>query len=1443
MKKVILLIAIALINSFSILAQFNSLPQAIPVKPLESVGLDVAYRFDIEGPITVYASKIATYKLVTSIKNVDSVEWAVFGGDIIKETKDEITVKWTGIEYIIDPVTGNPSVFGTSNLAYVECSIKVSSPTPNSLQMPFPYKHLRVKFDEDYVPVEKPKKPFIKAQSCDKAIIQKLAEPNDIKWYWQGMNPLGTDTSNSSTTFEAKVSGTYYLRAMRSNGVFSEESSSVDILLTGCEKYTSDDENYIHKIDYQRGYQEEELTNSTNEKVESITYFDALGRAKQIVGVGQSPKGKDIVSHITYDAMGRQVKEYLPYTSTQDNGAYNNDPEKSIIETYTAKFSEDIKKSNPNPFSEKRYEKSPLNRVLQQAAPGYDWRMGGGHEIDFEYQPNKEEDQVREFSVSINSNGKPVLNQEIIKFTEGQLYKVITKDENHNGTANKLHTTEEFKNKQGQVVLKRTYAKIDGAEVAHDTYYVYDDYGNLTYVLPPKVNTSSTISMDQLSELCYQYIYDHRNRLIEKKIPGKGKEYIVYDALDRPVLTQDAMQRSLRQWMFTKYDVLGRAIYTGIYTHASVLSQQKMQHYFNEENLQNSTADDSKMYEKESSTEALHYTNTNFPNVNIEVLTVNYYDNYSFDKVEALSSITAFGIANTQNVRSLATGSKVKVLGTDKWITTVSYYDEKARPIYVYSYNDYLETTDIVESQLDFVGKIVKTRTTHIKKGKEALVTIDKFTYDHVGRLLSQSQCLGNASLTDCTADAKASNSVFQAPMVLTNHRVISDKNSITLKQGFSVKAAIGKSVSFVIAKGSANSIINNTYDELGQLKTKEVGGGLQKVDYAYNVRGWLKKINADTHNDNDLFNFTIKYNDIDQVNKRLYNGNIAQTNWATASVNDTQSPVSNSYTYSYDALNRITTALGSNTSNYNVSGITYDKNGNILTLNRNGWQNKESFANMDRLKYTYNENNTGNKLIKVEELSGGNKTFGFKEGSNSGNDFVYDDNGNMIKDLNKGISNITYNHLNLPTRVTINGKHIDYVYDASGVKLRKKVENTTTDYAGNYVYKNNTLEFFNHPEGYVTKDNTGFKYVYQYKDHLGNVRLSYTDNNGDGVISANTEIVEESNYYPFGLKHKGYNNNVSSLGNSTAQKFKYNGIELEESLGLNLYEMDLRSYDPAIGRFNGIDPVTHHSQGTSVAFDNNPVYFADPSGADSIYNSDTGQYVINGKVVTFDEALAYAKNGGNADGSNNNKPDSIANDNKEEAQAIANDLNRIFKDKFGQTPFSIEKSTRLEYKWTFSHYFLGGDPEYIKVETYKIVGSMGFDWDQHYYVRMLKDIIDAHSDIVVDIVPDKSDYDGATGHGLMVDYYGGHTESHQLVILSDLLKIYSGNSSHSVGGVALHELLRHIHPEGDIDNSVNSMRKYFNLKKGKEHHGVRVKSNYGIKRDRKKLEELKNRR
>ena len=179
-----------------------------------------------------------------------------------------------------------------------------------------------------------------------------------------------------------------------------------------------------------------------------------------------------------------------------------------------------------------------------------------------------------------------------------------------------------------------------------------------------------------------------------------------------------------------------------------------------------------------------------------------------------------------------------------------------------------------------------------------------------------------------------------------------------------------------------------------------------------------------------------------------------------------------------------------------------------------------------------------------------GNKTHGFKDSSADDQDYEYDANGNMTMDLNKGITSVTYNHLNLPTVVRFSGNGqgtISYIYDATGAKLQKNVlknsVNTPTDYAGNFIYENSNLQFFSHPEGYIEPDGTGgYDYIYQYKDHLGNIRLSYKDANGDGTITVSadpnvTELVEENNYYPFGLRHKGYNELVSPLRNSVAEE------------------------------------------------------------------------------------------------------------------------------------------------------------------------------------------------------------------------------------------------------------------------------------------------------------------
>ena len=759
---------------------------------------------------------------------------------------------------------------------------------------------------------------------------------------------------------------------------------------------------------------------------------------------------------------------------------------------------------------------------------------------------------------------------------------------------------------------------------------MYDDFGNLSFVLPPKVDTSDGVSETELSELCYQYKYDYRNRLFEKKIPGKGKESIIYNLRDEAIATQDANLEENDQWLFTRYDAFGRVEYTGIVNNA--LDRATLQAVANDRDQYRELVEGLDDIVELGGDLVFEQTPTpENPNSRIEILTINYYDNYSFtDIVPPSDPLELFEQELKTNVTSYPTGSKVRVLGTNDWITTVTFYDYKARPIYTYSQNDYLSTTDIAISELDFTGRVLRTKTTHTKGENDPIVTIDRFTYDHVGRLLTQTQQINDSERKERIAE--------------------------------------------------------NTYDELGLLTDKKVGGSalgglaLQDVEYHYNVRGWMTGINDPTNLGNKLFGFAIGYNtpSIDGATA-LFNGNISETVWNTADTN-TQS----NYVYTYDALNRITAAT-SDSGNYNLSGVTYDKVGNIQTLNRIGY--KDSFGEIDKLSYQYD---AGNKLLSVTDTANALlKEAGFNDGNIAGDDYDYDLNGNMIIDNNKQISEITYNHLNLPTFIQTSQGRIRYKYDATGIKLEKKVYKNNAlsnilSYAGNYVYEHINpikgigatkarLSFFNTPEGYVEPEYGdekitifGFDYIYQYKDHLGNIRLSYSDSNGDGSIDYLTnnatvdgdgdgdnvnEIREVKNYYPFGMLQNRPGGNVV---NGRRHNYGFNGAEENDGLGLNILEMDWRHYDPAIARWTGIDPIAHWSMSPYNAFDNNPVFWADPSGADSIYNFNTQQYVINGKEVSQAEAIAYAQNGGNADGSNNNNVD---NSNSKENQEGGSDL------------------------------------------------------------------------------------------------------------------------------------------------------------------------------------------
>ena len=877
------------------------------------------------------------------------------------------------------------------------------------------------------------------------------------------------------------------------------------------------------------------------------------------------------------------------------------------------------------PFSETKFDGSPLNRVVEQGAPGVDWQPHAGatdfngHTVKMEYGTNISGEVLL---LEVDNSGECKRNG---YYQPNQLYKTISKDENWTTGGGKLHTTEEFKDKLGQVVLKRSYVTHKGSVVQVDTYYVYDDFGLLRFVIPPKavellkkggsadatpangykviekstnlhaaeanVNKyfvkqgasltlqpgyhfkarsghsleikSEQLNMTEFNELIYAYKYDGRKRMIYKKLPGAAPVYMVYDSRDRLVASQDGNQREKNQWLVSKYDVFNRVVLTALYIPELKSGGVKKNGEDLKEDVDKFYANtNNRMYESRSKNSQT-YDNKSFPKdiQDGNILTKSYYGNYP--NVSGIpNAYDAKWLANSEVLsepKGQLTATWVKSMNADNGknsgLWSVSFYDKKYRVVQTYVQN-YLGGQDITSNEYDFVGKVKRSIRNHTASGND--ITESKwFSYDHAGRMTKIEQAYSGS-----------------------------------------------------VTKSRA-TIAEMEYDELGQLKQKKLPVIDRDLDYAYNIRGWMTRMDArKSGNASVNFGFSLKYQ---QGAKELggedqYNGNIGATEWWSG-LQKRQA-----YGYCYDALNRLKYAnhrervfiaiSGPNTGgnsleennnqlenddresivynheerpvwrkpmlNYTVDNITYDLNGNIKSLNRYG-----SGEQIDQLVYAY----SGNQLSSVND--GGNDQIGFKELSDSQHEYTYDFNGNMKSDTNKGISKIRYNSLNLPENITKGSKTIAYTYSATGEKLENRLpDNKKLQYCGNFVYENGSLKYILNEEGKLNVGGGNQQYQFFVKDHLGNTRLA---------VAENGSIDELNHYYPFGMRM-----GMSSSKKDPDQKYLYNGKEMQEET--DWLDYGARFYDASLGRWHCPDPMQQFASPYNYA-GNDPINTIDPSG------------------------------------------------------------------------------------------------------------------------------------------------------------------------------------------------------------------------------------------------------
>ncbi|MDP4240771.1 MAG: hypothetical protein Q8904_15015 [Bacteroidota bacterium] len=527
------------------------------------------------------------------------------------------------------------------------------------------------------------------------------------------------------------------------------------------------------------------------------------------------------------------------------------------------------------------------------------------------------------------------------------MFVTQTTDENQ-------HPVKEYKDKEEHVVLKSVY---DGSNWLN-TYYVYDDFGLLRYVLPPKLmaNIGSTTSLSQNSDIVkqlgYYYQYDSLNRMIVKQLPGAGPVYMVYDKRDRLVLSQDGKMRAENpsQWIFTKYDALNRPVLTGEYTHTSALGQADMQavvynFYANSPGAK---------YFEEAGSNVHGYTNLSFPCLSDEnaYLTVTYYDDYSTVNTwgSSYSYIINFSISPMTTVKGQVTGTKIKVLNTtNTWLYTALYYDDKYRIIQIRHdlYDGSNGGKETISSLYDFVGKVLQTK--QIQSFNGTTTTVDKWmTYDHAGRLVKTEQEINGA-----------------------NHTVTSQI----------------------------------VYNELGQLQKKTLGS-VQDENYQYNIRGWLTQINDPDNLGSNMFGMKLLYNDANTSlgNQTQFNGNISGMLWKSST------KAEQGYSFGYDPLNRLTgsdykiNSAGAWTEStaFEEKSIGYDANGNITTLLRTN----DTGSTRDSFAYHYNGNqltDISNGMAYTYDANGNMKKDGLRNF-----DVMYNIL-NLPSSISKGSDNISY--------------------------------------------------------------------------------------------------------------------------------------------------------------------------------------------------------------------------------------------------------------------------------------------------------------------------------------------------------------------------------------------------------------------------------------------------
>ena len=779
------------------------------------------------------------------------------------------------------------------------------------------------------------------------------------------------------------------------------------------------------------------------------------------------------------------------------------------------------------------------------------------------------------------------------------------------------------------------------------TYYAYDDCGRLAWVVTPKgsdllsAGSSFSPESDFAKQNCYVYFYDEWGRVYEKRFPGREPMYVVYNRGDRPMMTQDGLMREKHQWLIYTYDNMGRVTAQKLVTDSAQTPQTR-------EALQ--SAFDTNSYPQLYSSPAS------------QILTQHVYDRHPTTMPAALAfeeipdmTCDLTGCDPETLLDTLTTGlptyEKLAVLsdgGIGGSHERAFYYDYRGR--------------EIQRVEKDAQGGVLRTTS----------------RYDLIGNMLAQRESYTRGSKTD------------------------------VLDRTFEYDSRSRMTKETAQFNGGEQAVVAYAYDELGQLTGKTYGTGQHAIHETmdYNMQGWL------TEKSSELFDMQLRYYEpYRDWLEPYYSGNIASWIWQHKLINNVNDDEEYAYGYRYDDLSRLTAAeqfywdMEGPNDDWTENGITYDKNGNIITLNRS------SLSSEDARSYRFSYN--GNQRVKE---TNGNSAYG------------YDANGNISSDALSGLE-ITYNLLNLPSESYGGGDYSDYYhYLADGTKvLHEYSDGQQDEYRGSLVYYSNGE--FSVPFGggrLVSEGNTTAAH-YFLTDHLGSTRVVAK------VTPAGRIDLDRKDYYPFGKEWKQSGMPTSS------NTFLFSGKERQHSEGYDgaitsFYDFGARFYDSDGVHFLQQDPLLekYYSIGSYNYCAGNPIDRID----------------FNGNLIIFINGFTFKKS---EQGTANywKKTDKNGDvDFATSVQAQLNDDNAMFR--HGGTSTSAnarihdgEAQAAQDYQEIINT-ILGTDG--IPKETIKIIThSMGAAFGKGY-VRKLKELLvkNGHPEVLISLIADFDPYQAA---------------------------------------------------------------------------------------------------